>query len=194
MEQLGLVRVAWASRTSAAAMATTGVLDGLLLAAVEGGVSVPEHPVAVTLALVCAGAVAVFAGARVGQGAELRGYETAVPLTEPDAVLLGESAAKRPVVRRIGMFVAFLAAVGLAANFVLEEPPAGPLTPVFVLGMPAGIFLLRSARTSRWERRHGVVLWQRNVPPQQPDPVTGRRPRGMPPLFTTPRKTADVRA
>ncbi|MFJ5901838.1 hypothetical protein ACIQFZ_42395 [Streptomyces sp. NPDC093064] len=190
-EQLGLVRVAWASRTLAAAMATMGVLDGLLLAVVKGGVSVPEHPVAVAVSLACVGAVAVFAGARVGRRAELRGYETAVPLTEPGSVLLGESAAKRPVVRRTGLFAAFLAMVGLAMRFVLEEPR--PLIQVSLFGLLAGIFLLRSARTSRWERRHGVVLWQRNVP-SQPDPVTGRRPRGMPPLFTTAREAAGVRA
>ncbi|MGW0337964.1 hypothetical protein ACWD0J_40340 [Streptomyces sp. NPDC003011] len=78
-----------------------------------------------------------------------RAYEAAVPLADPPAG--GDSLRRRPV--RLTVFAGFLAAA-LAVSLLWE--PALTL----LLGWRALSWLTESLVAARWERRHGVLLWQ----------------------------------
>lgn len=175
--QLGFVRVTWAHRMSAATIAAAGVLGNVVLAIARSGV---DYTIRAAIPMAGILAVTLLIASRFGRAAQLRAYETAGPLAEPDAAVSGEGPARRLVLRRMGATAAIIAMVTTVVGHLLDEPSM-PL----VIVLLAVLLLARASSAANWERRRGVVLWQRIGSPQT-DPATSRRVR--PPMFTTPRE------
>ncbi|TPQ17793.1 hypothetical protein [Streptomyces sporangiiformans] len=91
----------------------------------------------------------------VGEGHE---FDTAVPLENPDAVLPTPGSELRGSVN--GILFAFMVVSALLGAFLWDRMLA--LCPL----MFAPPWLTRAAYAARWERRHGLLLWQGEVDDQ----------------------------
>ncbi|MFD8073245.1 hypothetical protein ACFV3E_11395 [Streptomyces sp. NPDC059718] len=110
-------------------------------------------------------------------------FEAAVPIADP-ATALSASAlarARRSLGRRYGALFAAVSVVHTA--LALFEPAFALVACCFTIEP-----LMRAERAVRWERRHGVLLWQageRHVEQEQQPADTGQ-----PPVYTSARQGA----
>ncbi|MET7718054.1 hypothetical protein [Streptomyces sp. NPDC005407] len=117
---------------------------------------------------------------RLLQRGDLPMFEAAVPIADPGSALGSPDQVRRTLRKFYGKMFAFWI-VGTTALAYFE-----PLTVVFCF-VHAADALLRGVQTARWERWHGVLLWQGHVEQEQ-QPAGIGRPR----CYTTPRQGALV--
>ncbi|WP_141698329.1 hypothetical protein [Streptomyces lushanensis] len=88
---------------------------------------------------------------RIPHISEVRTFETAVPLNDPEAVLPGDDTVRHHLVDR-SSFLLFLVPSLIAALFW------SPWAALYPLPLSAE-WLVRACVAARWERRHGLLLW-----------------------------------
>ncbi|MFF2506281.1 hypothetical protein ACFVTY_23255 [Streptomyces sp. NPDC058067] len=167
--------VMWRALAAAMAVGVVPVL-GVTLAR-EGRITLPGDGWAGAVPVVVLLVVFLLMGLK----SERRRYESAVPLADPAAVLPDPSVVRRALLKGMAPVAAVIAVMGVVM-VLLMQPMVGTVFATFPIGL-----LLRAERTARWERKHGVLLWQGNA--AQPAPGSGGRAvrRVMPQVYTSPR-------
>ncbi|MEV0039516.1 hypothetical protein [Streptomyces sp. NPDC050804] len=89
---------------------------------------------------------------------EVRTFETAVPLNDPEAVLPGDDTVRHHLVDRSSLLLFFVPSL-LGALFW------SPWAALYPLPLSAE-WLVRAGVAARWERRHGLLLWRGEVKEQ----------------------------
>ncbi|MFE2543850.1 hypothetical protein [Actinacidiphila glaucinigra] len=150
--------------------------------AMKGGLSMPEWELSAGFFgwMVVTGFVAT---SRLKGLGDIPLFEAAVPIADPATVLSASvlARARRSFGRRYG---ALLVGTGVVSTVIALFEPAGAVVACFFAIEP----LMRAERAARWERRHGVLLWQvwehRVEQEQQPVDI------GPAPVFTSARQGA----
>ncbi|MFE6775750.1 hypothetical protein [Streptomyces sp. NPDC057702] len=172
-----MVRFVHKQRAYAGVMAASAAGTAALGHLVTGSPDMPNGKVAA----VVIGAVALWVlllRVEPRRWSDVAAFEGAATLADPDGVLAGHTASLTELRRLYAGMLAFWVVFGTAlAAFE-------PLTAFLILLLsPAP--LLRAERAARWERQHGVLLWQGHVD-QEHQPRGGH---GQAPLFTSPHHT-----
>ena len=172
-----MARVVVSQRMMAAAMAVGAVPVLGTTLAVDGGLALPGDGWAGALPIALLLAVFLL----IGRKSERRRFEQAAPLDDPATVLPDPRVVRQALMKGMAPAAAVIAVMGVVMVLVMQ-PMVGTVFAVFPVGL-----LLRAERVARWERKHGLLLWQGNI--AQPAPGSGGRAvrRVMPQLYTSPR-------